>query len=105
MVLLLSRRLRACSSGSDGQFEVHTLSGDCTAVLLLDTQFVVVSFPTIAARPEEREFDRSNVIVVDGNIGAACSRRYDFIGSNQCSVNISPDVCPLPSSIPRDLLL
>jgi hypothetical protein len=69
MVLLLSSRVRACSSGSDGQFGVHTLSGECTAVLLLDTHFVVVSFPAIAARPEEREFDRSNLIFVDGNIG------------------------------------
>jgi len=49
--------------------QADTLGGDCTAVLLVDTHFVVVSLPTIATGPEEREFDRSTLIAVDGNIG------------------------------------
>jgi hypothetical protein len=57
------------SSRSAGRFGVHILGRDCSAVLLVDTYFVVVFLPAIAASPEEGEFNRSTLVLADGDIG------------------------------------
>ncbi len=45
------------------------LGRNCRGVPLVDTHFIVMSLPAIAAGPEERELQGSNLIAVDGDIG------------------------------------
>jgi hypothetical protein len=45
------------------------LGRNCIGVRLIDAHFIVVSFPAIAAGPEEHELQGSTLIAVDGDIG------------------------------------